>query len=838
LCFRLNLSYQIISKMSIEGNPQLHLAFDFVRSTNQHIFLTGKAGTGKTTFLHGLKRVSPKRMVVVAPTGVAAINAGGVTIHSFFQLSFGPQIPRGNSSVTENSSGQQAMAPFKRFSQEKINIIRSLDLLVIDEISMVRADLLDGIDAVLRRFRDRQKPFGGVQLLMIGDLQQLAPIVQDDEWELLKDYYDTCYFFSSRALHQSSFISIELKHIYRQSDEKFIRLLNQIRENNTNPSTLEELNKRFIPGFKPREEEGYITLTTHNYQAQKINQSRLNELKAKASVFKAKAEGEFPEYMFPTDPELVLKAGAQVMFVKNDNSPDKHYYNGKIGTVSRIMKDIIEIRCKGENTAISVERAEWQNAKYALNEVTREIEERIAGRFVQFPLKLAWAITIHKSQGLTFEKAIINARQSFAHGQVYVALSRCKTLDGLVLSTPIETQSIKNDTTVISFTDQVEHNQPGTKELEESKKSYQLQVLLDLFDFKPVLWQIRYLLKLCNEHGALLLGNLNHQLQSVLQPVQTELIHVADKFERQIRQLSLKSTDLEKNDLLQERVRKACHYFLEKLDTVLIQPMGAAGFETDNKAIRKSFQSGFERLYREIDIRKSSLECCKEGFVLQSCLEARAKAAIDPGSTAPGSSTRSATLSRYPDFFRKMNDWRIKKARQKGVEISRIVSQKTLLNIVDQLPATRLELKEIKGMGGKKLQQFGKDILEMVIAYRREKGMELPLHAEKEPARAMLDSKHLSFSLFQSGKSIAEIAREREMAISTIEGHLGSFVCSGELPLDKVMDPARSEVIINYFETHHILSLGAAKADLGDAYSYSDIRLIRQYLETRKEKIK
>ena len=404
-------------------------------------------------------------MVVVAPTGVAAINAKGVTIHSFFQMSFGPHVPYDpEKNKTFNPED------FRRFSREKVNIIKSLDLLVIDEISMVRADLLDGIDEVLRRYKNRYKPFGGVQLLMIGDLQQLSPVVKEEDWNILRQYYDTCYFFSSHALRKSSFIGIELKHIFRQTDLNFINLLNKVRLNQMDTETLQELNKRYIPNFHPDETEGYVTLTTHNYQSKNINDEKLKEIKTKSVIALAEVNGEFPDYSYPTDPELELKVGAQVMFIKNDLSGDKLFYNGKIGKITNITGIAIEVYCKGDDNPINVEKQEWQNSRYTLNEVTQEIEEEVIGTFVQYPLKLAWAITIHKSQGLTFEKAIIDARESFAHGQVYVALSRCKTIEGMVLSTRIGDFSVKSDSTVVSFTDHVEKNQPGPAELERSRK--------------------------------------------------------------------------------------------------------------------------------------------------------------------------------------------------------------------------------------------------------------------------------------------------------------------------------------------------------------------------------
>jgi len=710
-------------------NRELQLALDFVRYTNQHIFLTGKAGTGKTTFLRGLKNASPKRMIVVAPTGVAAMNAGGVTIHSFFQMSFGPQIPVSGSNQPENENNQQGI---KRFSKEKINIIRSLDLLIIDEISMVRADMLDAIDAVLRRFKDRRKYFGGVQLLMIGDLQQLAPVIKDDEWELLKPWYDTCYFFSSRALRQTRLITIELKHIFRQNDGHFIKLLNQIRENSADAPAIAELNKRYIPHFQPKDEDEYITLTTHNYQSKEINDSKLNGLKTKLHLFRAKIEGEFPEYMYPTEKELVLKTGSQVMFVKNDSSGQRRYFNGKIGTIIHIDDDYIEVKCKEDQQPVKAEREKWENTTYTLNPGTQEIEENVTGTFGQFPLKLAWAITIHKSQGLTFDRAIINARQSFAHGQVYVALSRCRTLEGLVLSTPIESRSIRTDAAVSSFSNEVGQQQPGEGDLQQSRKLYQQELLSELFDMKPILYRIKYLMKLCQEHGALLLGNLEERLQSLLSPIDAEMIQVGTKFEAQIRHLLLSNPDAEQNEQLQERIIKGSRYFLGKLTGVIEKSLGEAGYETDNKAVRKSLKQAFDHLYREIAAKKGGLESCRDGFRLKEYLEARAKASIDQLEMVASERSGKAVISKYPDFFHKLHTWRLAKAKAKGLEISKIIAQRTLVAIVEALPATQVELKRVKGMGGKKMQQYGREILEMTNAYRREKGLELPMDAEKE----------------------------------------------------------------------------------------------------------
>ena len=821
--------------MPYQSNPQLELAFDFLQYTNQNIFLTGKAGTGKTTFLRNLKKFSPKRMVVVAPTGVAAINAGGVTIHSFFQMSFGPQIPADPDNprpVAVPADGNVA-AGIKRFSREKINIMRSLDLLVIDEISMVRADILDGIDEVLRRYKNRYKPFGGVQLLMIGDLQQLAPVVKEDDWNILKDYYDTCFFFSSHALKRSKFMGIELTHIFRQSDRRFIDLLNKVRENRMDADTLQQLNKRYIPDFNPEEKEGYITLTTHNYQSQQINNSKLELLKTKSYRFKALVEGEFPEYSYPTDQELELKVGAQVMFVKNDVSAEKRFYNGKIGKILNILDDMIEVQCPGEYAPIEVEKAEWQNAKYILNETTQEIDEEVIGTFTQFPLKLAWAITIHKSQGLTFEKAIIDARASFAHGQVYVALSRCKTLEGLVLSTPIADFSVKNDHTVIRFTDDVERNQPGPAELEQSRKEYVQQLLTELFDFKPMQRQMNYLQKLWEEHSAQLLGTLKSRLDEIGSPLQNELIEVAGKFNNQVRQLIATSPNAEENEQLQERVKKAADYFSGKLLSVVDEPFSAASFDTDNKAIRKSFNEAADKLRKEIQTKKVCLELCQNGFNIKTYLETKSKAAIEiPESGYKGSSGSSSSFTLHPEFYAKLKKWRDEKAELLNVEVRRVLPQKTLHEIIQTLPATKAELKAIKGMGGTRMQQFGKEILEQVIAFRKQKGMELPIGAEKEAEKAGLSSQETSFQLFKSGKSIAEIANERGMAVSTIEGHLAHFVGTGELNIDQFVEPKKSKAILEFIEKKKVRGLNEIRSGLGAAYTFSDIKFVLKYLES------
>ena len=698
--------------MNAVDNPQLELAFKFVQYTDKNIFLTGKAGTGKTTFLHHLKSNSPKRMIVVAPTGVAAINAGGVTIHSFFQLPFGPYIPQDQKSETGNQH---------RFGRDKINIIRSLDLLVIDEISMVRADLLDGIDSVLRRFKNRMKPFGGVQLLMIGDLQQLAPVVKDEEWAILRNHYATMFFFSIKALQMTKHVTIELLHIYRQRDSTFIAILNKVRENQMDAATLHELNKRYIPGFNKSTDEGYITLTTHNAQAQLINDSKLKILPGKTSNFKATVTSEFPEYAYPTEFSLSLKIGAQVMFVKNDNSRDKLFYNGKIGIIEGIEDDTIYVKCEGDEAIIGVQPAEWQNTKYTVDEVSKEITESIAGTFVQYPLKLAWAITIHKSQGLTFEKAIIDANAAFAHGQVYVALSRCKTLEGLVLSNPLSHHCIKSDSTLAEFNRALELNPPGMQELEESKREYQQALVMELFNFATLMRRADYVRKIATEHSASLAIGTKDTFMTMCTSINSDLCVVADKFQVQIRQLSEKTPSIEENDDLQKRIRSASEYFLTKTETIISSVLQNVSIETDNKTVRKSIKEAMDYLRQDTLIKTECLKCCVKGFNVKTYLDARSKAVIEK-ETQKKSTVEVEIFDEtqvHPDLFTGLKAWRNHKAQEMNVDVYMIIQVKTMQLLASVRPETLADLKKIKGLGKKKIESFGEEILLLIHHHRQ-----------------------------------------------------------------------------------------------------------------------
>ena len=822
--------------MEFSDNPQLKLAYDFVRDSGCNVFLTGKAGTGKTTFLHNFKKESNKRMVVLAPTGVAAVNAGGVTIHSFFQLPFGPQLPfdAERPSPADGDEARAAASRLQRFGREKINIIKSIDLMVIDEISMVRADLLDAVDTVLRRFRDRERPFGGVQLLMIGDLQQLAPVVREDDWEILSPYYDSAFFFSSRALQQTEFICIELKRIYRQQDEAFIRLLNRVRDNQLDEDTLGELNRRHLPGFSPPDTEGYITLTTHNRQSREINISKLKTLKGTAKIFKAEATGEYPEVSYPTDVELELKVGAQVMFVKNDISPLKLYYNGRIGTVTGMTEDLVYVQCPGDEAPIAVGKAEWQNCRYALDDETREIKETVIGTFTQHPLKLAWAITIHKSQGLTFDKAIIDARAAFAHGQVYVALSRCTGLEGLVLSSPLGRQTIKSHQAVKGFTRRIEEKPPDMERLRAMKNVYQKTLALDLFDFSSIKRQMGGLLTLARRYQSSIDVSVIEGLDKTDRRLKSELAEIAVKFQKEVLRHISENPDVEGHQPLQDRIMKACAYFSPRTAGVL-QVLSELVIETDNKDVRKSLQEALKRLGSELYIKGACLSACEKGFRTSVYLNARSRAAIEiPRDKKPLKPVPEHAASRHPEFFIRLKSWRDIKAETLNLSGHMVLPRRTLLGIADELPVTTGALMGIKGMGKKKMNRFGPEILEMINAYCREKNIVIPLGPSIEViagSTAKGDTKKLSLELFLSGKTVAEIAAIRKLKAGTIEEHLSFFVGTGQLDVKNVVSSDKIIRISNYFKTASDMSLGPAKAAFGDDISYGEIKCVLKHME-------
>lgn len=716
----------------MKQNPELALAWQFIENTGTHLFLTGKAGTGKTTFLKQLKEQTPKRMVVLAPTGIAAINAGGVTIHSFFQLPFAPYVP--DSSFSTNNKASYRF----RFGKEKINIMRSMDLLVIDEISMVRADLLDAVDDVLRRYRDHRKPFGGVQLLMIGDVQQLAPVVRDEEWQMLKPYYDTPYFFSSRALKQTEYCTIELKTVYRQADSSFLELLNRIRENRCDKQVLDTLNRRHIPGFQPVKEEGYIRLVTHNYQAQRINDHELELLPGRSYAFRATIDGKFPEYSYPTDEVLELKKGAQVMFVKNDTSGEHRYYNGMIGEVTELSPGNITVCSKGSDMPFSLQEEEWTNAKYVLDEATKEITEDIEGTFRQFPLKLAWAITIHKSQGLTFERAIIDASGSFAHGQTYVALSRCKTLEGLVLSAPLSAKAIISDTAVDSFTTEALKTEPDERRFRSLQQAYFHELLSGLFDFMTMEQALKRYVRLIDEHLYKLYPKQLAALKEEEKRFSEKVVKVAQKFGLQYGRLIEAAQDFATDTTLQERIHLGASYFKEQLAPLEVI-MSNASVHTDNKELKKKLNEAEEEL-EGIYVLKDNLLgfVIQRGFHVNEYLKQKAILSIDDSASAKGAKKEKPSREKkqkaavvevpsdilHPLLYARLVAWRNGEAAQLGLPVYTVIQQKAILGVSNLLPADKATLLRIPYFGKKGVEKYGDVILQMVREYKKEKGLE------------------------------------------------------------------------------------------------------------------
>ncbi|MDD7887449.1 helix-turn-helix domain-containing protein [Flavivirga sp. 57AJ16] len=805
-------------------NKELDLAWDFVNNTDRNVFLTGKAGTGKTTFLHKLKMKSLKRMVVVAPTGVAAINAKGVTIHSFFQMPFGPLLP--DTDLNSTSSGFN-----RKFSKTKINIIKSLDLLVIDEISMVRADLLDGIDRVLRRFKNRNKVFGGVQLLMIGDLQQLSPIIKEDEWELLKPYYKNGFFFSSQAYLQCQAITIELSHIFRQDNPKFINILNEIRTNTLTQASANELNKRYLPDFVPDEKEGYISLTTHNNKAEQTNNRELDKLNTKSYTYNASVEGKFPEYAYPNKEKLILKVGAQVMFIKNDSSPEKRYFNGKIGKVIHLDNDEVIVHCQEDDFNIVTTPEIWENINYTVDAETKAITENKIGAYTQMPLQLAWSITIHKSQGLTFEKAIIDAQGAFAHGQTYVALSRCKSLEGLVLNSKINSSQIISDSNVLSFNKMAEENQPDENILQASKSEFQLDLIAELFDFYKFLYPIERMLDIYYKNKTSVEGQVETPLNAIKSCV-TELLKVASAFKAQLAALSKNSEIPESNEALQERFVKAISYFGEQTKEHISSAVKSFGFTTDNKAIEKDMFKQFDTLEELLASKLLYFEGLTNGFNVTTFLELRAKSVFlaKDKPKKPRKTVIDGTTNL--ELFELLRELRNNIAKREDLIHYQVFTQKALYDMCETLPTNKQELKQVNGMGKVRVEKYGTAILEVIRAYCDEndietsKASERELFEKPEPKRKKGDTKKISLDLFKAGKPAEVIALERELNVNTIIGHLASFIPSGEVKITDLISENHYEELKAIIPKIKFENLSDLKHQVDTKYSYGELRLV------------
>ena len=867
------------SRSTLASNRELQLAGDFINGTDCNLFLTGKAGTGKTTFLHNLKNNTAKRMIITAPTGVAAINAGGVTLHSFFQLPFGPFVP--GSEAYERSEQRQF-----RFSKEKKQIIKSLDMLVIDEISMVRSDLLDAVDAVLRRLRRNNLPFGGVQLLMIGDLYQLSPVARPEELQILQQHYESIYFFSSHALDHNKLFTIELKHIFRQSDVKFIELLNKVRDNSLDGAAVKDFNRRYASDLSSYENQGYITLTTHNKNADFINRTRLSALTGKEFIFHAAISGEFPEHIFPTGEYLVLKKDAQVMFVRNDASPDKLYYNGKIGRINKISDDNISVICPGESEEIVVEPISWENIKYTMDQEKKEIKEETIGKFRQYPLKLAWAITIHKSQGLTFEKAIIDIEAAFTHGQVYVALSRCKTLDGMVLSSPMSSAGIETDEAVRIFSKKAEKNPPSLEQLENEKISYQQNLLLECYNFQTVRNRLSYFLRIVSSNARVIhISGLSgpDEIREIKQNAEKDIFVISEKFMWQLRTIFEKKNLPQTDALVLERISKASKWFQEKFALIFEKPMQKIHIETDNREIKKKINNVLNNLKQDICVKLAGIKSCENGFSPSNYLRAVSSAEIEfKPEKLKKSQVPSFTKSdiEHPELFKILSEWRYNKAKEENIAVFQVLHQRVLIQIVVCLPDNTSDLRKISGVGKKTIARYGAELVEIVSSYRKKHGIKVVSLPSSEKMQAKAEevnpqekdknrtdeknnrgekgenvegknktdeksdsgnkkisrsgTKYISFDMFNKGMTIEEIANERGFVSSTIEGHLAFFVKTGELDINRLLSPEKQNAIKEALEKEQNNSLSAVKHILGDNFSYGEIKLMTAFQEYDK----
>ena len=849
------------------NNEMFQLAIQLVNQSNRNIFLTGKAGTGKTTFLKYIRDTCPKQMAVVAPTGVAAINAGGVTIHSFFQLPLAPFIPetkgtgfpaygQGSSSSSEFSNKHSLISRL-RFNGDKKKVLQQLEILVIDEISMVRCDVLDAIDTVLRHIRQRpSERFGGVQLLFIGDMLQLPPVVKEQEWSFLSDYYSGQYFFDSKVLQEEPPIYIEFNKIYRQKDERFITVLNQVRNNKLDEVGIQLLESRFQPAFRRSKQDGYIILTTHNNKASEINARELDSLDAKIFSYEAEMQGEFSDRAYPAEEILYLKVGAQVMFIRNDAADKgKRFFNGKIGIIAKLEKDKIFVQCEGESAEIEVQKDKWENIRYTLNKSTRQLDSDVLGSFTQYPLRLAWAITIHKSQGLTFERAIIDAGAAFAPGQVYVALSRCTKLEGMVLQSRVHSSSLFSDVRIVEFSQRSASSGQLQQEFSIAKNHYQQTILLSTFDFAVAINSGKELLEYLIEYTSSFNPESFVWTEKLLGKID-KLQETAKKFQTQLQYLFQQHQSPEENKPLQERIKAAATYFVTEIGLVIefIQQSPAV---TDSRLHSKEYNDSIKEIFAQLSMKKFMLEGSNWQFDMEAFHRRKQKFVLPSISiNAYAGASQKRTDTPRPVLHQQLRKAREIICAKKDLPIYIVAGSNTIDEMALYLPQTLAELRKISGFGDAKVKQYGQQFLDIIVAYCKENDLPSLIH-QKMPKKERSDRNELpnekpvvagtgkkkgdthaeSFRLFKEGKTMAEIATERNLAVSTIESHLTRFVKWGDIKIDELVSREKLVLIEAALTDFKGSSITPVKQQLNDDVSFGEIRLVMAGLGIELEKI-
>jgi len=810
-------------------SPYYQLAHDFALFTNRSIFLTGKAGTGKTTFLHKLKKETKKQIAVVAPTGVAAINAGGTTMHSFFQLPFNPFIP--------TVEGRKNLIDKMKMQGNRRKVIQELELLVIDEISMVRADVLDAVDTILRHVRYRNnEPFGGVQVIFIGDMFQLSPVASDEEWRMLSQYYSSPYFFHSQAILQQQPVYIELDKIFRQTNGEFIRVLNEVRNNCLSDSGLKLLQSRYNPLFVPPADDTFITLTTHNYKADQINAEELAKVKGKIYSFDAEIQGEYPEKSYPTEKTLELKIGAKVMFLKNDTETPRRFFNGKIGVVKSVEEETITIKCPDDYDTIELGKAVWENIRYSTNPTTKQIEEEELGKFIQFPLRLAWAITIHKSQGLTFDKAVIDAGAAFAPGQVYVALSRCRSLEGMVLLSKINPATIQNDRQI------VEHERGKLpveileQQLDESRNLYRNFILMQLFDFKNVVGQASRLLHETSEVKTSFNEETMPYLTNIL--VQTQsLDEVAGKFQHQMQGILENRPVLE--EYLQERLAAAIDFFSVKMNN-LLETLRQSPATTDSKLHASDYNDGVKMVFSNIAQKSFLMKGLKQKFTVEDFFVLKNTFTV-PDFTVNAYARNASTKpleTRQPKLYYELMQLRNRLCEPQDMPIYLVAGSKTLNEMSDFLPQNEKELLLINGFGPAKVEKYGSAFLDVIKAYCTENNLQSLMHEkvstkkEKGEKKPVGETMRTSLTMYNLGKTIDEIAFTRNLSQTTVISHLEKFIVSRELDINEFITPEKREKASDLIRKGS--DTGSIYEMLSTFLNYTEVKMYMAWLRSAK----